>query len=122
MTKRDNRLYSTLEETKKKAIHGLLAVVRCPFLRAKQQKVSIVGDYQKISGGEGGRRAGPRATPLDLPLIMFSTVFILCMHGNENFTPPPSQRHRRNLIPVSNVCEAADSTNCRKCVSYTPST
>ena len=46
MTKRDNRLYSTLEETKKKAIHGLLAVVRCPFLRAKQQKVSIVGDYQ----------------------------------------------------------------------------
>ena len=67
-------------------------------------------------GGGGG------ATPLDPPLIMFSTVFILPMHGNENFTPPPSLRRRRNLIPVSNVCEAADSTNCRKYVSYTPST
>ena len=70
----------------------------------------------------GGGGAGPGATPLDPPLIVFSTVFILRMHGNENFTPPPSLRRRRNLIPVSNVCEAADSTNCRKYVSYTPST
>ena len=66
--------------------------------------------------------AGPRAPPLDPPLIMFSTVFILWMHGNENFTQPPSLRRRRNLIPVSDVCEEADSTNCGKCVSYTPST
>ena len=43
--KRQSSLDNIRRNEKKKAIHGLGAAVRCPFLGAKQQKVSIVGDY-----------------------------------------------------------------------------
>ena len=35
-----------IRRNENKAVHGRVAVVRCPLLRAEQQKVSIVEDYQ----------------------------------------------------------------------------
>ena len=35
-----------IRRNENKAVHGRVAVVICPFLRVKQQKVSIVEDYQ----------------------------------------------------------------------------